>query len=111
MSYSTRNGKLEKNMPPTKEDVRTIKFHVIATATVRVKDDGSNEIVDAQLSATRTTTHPDDNLVERDLRTIMENSDALTELVGVLICERANRARNPKLVKPTNPLVAESNGA
>ena len=105
MSYTTKNGKLAKEMPPMEDGEREIRFHVIATCRVRIGKDGT--IGDATLDVARTTTHPDDNLVERDLRIVMEHSEQLSELAGVLLCEQAHRRRNPKIVKPTPALAKE----
>lgn len=105
MSYELKNGKLEKVMP--KEEAGhgvTLKFHVIAEMTVRATkpdENGNMKIVDAQLAKSRLATRPEDNMSKGQLGEIMQNSDALTELTGVLLVEQINRKRNPLIVPVT----------
>lgn len=99
MSYSTRNGKLEKTMPPDKSVDITLRFHAVATMEVRCEKlaDGSMKVVDARLHASKITTRPEDKASDQQLADIMANADALTELTGVMLVEQINRKRNPKV--------------
>ena len=110
MSYELKNGKLEKSMPKDDTVGVTLKYHVIAEVTVRATktdDTGNMKIVDAQLAKSRLATHPDDKVTKEELGQIMFNSDALTELAGVLLVEQIHRKRNPLVVPSTG---AEAKG-
>lgn len=99
MSFTTRNGKLERTMSTEQAQTSELKFHVVTSVTVRTDKDG--KVVDVELRNTRVSTKPEDKMTKQQLQRIMENSDNLIEMTGVCMVEQVNRKRNPVITVPS----------
>lgn len=100
MSYTTKNGKLEKEIPHD-EGEHILRFHAIADMRITVKKvgEGKFEVKELQLDSSRIATRPEHNPSKEDLAVLMQNDAQLLEASGLMLAQQQHQRRNPKVVE------------